>query len=100
MEAVDANLCMDQWLLVVMLDSVRKYDLRLIQQITPESITHGEIRELQPKSLAPNWKKSEAKDTAIGEGRLKAAQGNSSFGFVHGPAYNNSSDWGDGFVIS
>jgi hypothetical protein len=61
MEAVDANLCLDRWLLVVMSDDVRKYDARLIQQSAPADLAPGEIRVVQPRALAPDWKRHDVK---------------------------------------
>ena len=59
MEAVDANLYNDDWLLVVMPEEVRKYDLGLMRKGTSEYISHGQIRELQPMTISPTWRQKE-----------------------------------------
>jgi hypothetical protein len=59
MEAVDANLYKDQWLLVVLTDEVRRYDIGLIHESTPEFISHGEMLELQPRASSPSWRRKD-----------------------------------------
>jgi len=68
MEAVDANLYLDKWLLVVMPDEVRMYDVGLIHENTPDNISNGEFQERQPKVLTPNWKQCSTKQelSAVG----------------------------------
>lgn len=41
MEAVDANICSDRWLLTVMHDEVRRYDIRQIDAMIAEFAAHG-----------------------------------------------------------
>jgi hypothetical protein len=55
LEAVDANLVANRWLLVVMADEVRKFDVELVHQSVPERLGHGEIQEFQETTLSPEW---------------------------------------------
>jgi hypothetical protein len=56
MEAVDAQRCGDRWLLIVMPNGVHRVDLNLLLRSTPENISYGEFRDLQPQLLAPDWR--------------------------------------------
>jgi hypothetical protein len=55
-EAVDANLVDDRWLLVTMPDEVLKFDLDLIDQNIPDARLNGQFPEAIPETLTPNWK--------------------------------------------
>jgi hypothetical protein len=55
MEAVDANIVGDRWLLVTMPDEVLKFDVDLIDRSTPEDSRNGEIREVIAEKLTPDW---------------------------------------------
>jgi hypothetical protein len=57
MDAADANLCGDRWLLVVMSDGVRRYDIGQIHDSVPNFILRGEIQEMQPTEISPTWKR-------------------------------------------
>jgi len=57
MEGTDANLCGDRWLLVVMSDGVRRYDLGRIHDSVPDFIARGEIEEMHPIAISPAWKR-------------------------------------------
>ncbi len=50
-EGVDANLCGEEWLLVVTPDEVRKFDVRLMHDSTPQDLSQGEIRDWNPKNF-------------------------------------------------
>jgi len=52
MEASDANLVRDRWLLVVMPDEVRKYDVALLHQ---SALPPGEVPVTQTRTLTPHW---------------------------------------------
>jgi hypothetical protein len=56
MQATDTNLYRDQCLLVVMLDEVQKYDIKLIHDSIPEFLSQGRSSEQQPTTLNPVWK--------------------------------------------
>ena len=55
MQAVDANLVSDRWLLVITPDEVRKFDVDLIEENKSEDLGNGEIREALPITLTPAW---------------------------------------------
>jgi hypothetical protein len=55
MQAVDANMVGDRWLLVVMPDEVRIFDVEQIAKDTPERLRDGEMREALPMTLDPSW---------------------------------------------
>jgi hypothetical protein len=57
MEAADANLCGDRWVLVVMSDGVRRYDVGRIHDSVPDFISRGETEEMQPRAISPTWKR-------------------------------------------
>jgi hypothetical protein len=57
MEGADANLCGDRWLLVVMPDGVRRYDVGRIHDSVPDFISRGVIQEMQPRAISPPWKR-------------------------------------------
>ena len=54
MEAVDANLVGDRWLLVTTPDEVLKFDVDLFDRSTPEN-RNGEIREVVPETFTRDW---------------------------------------------
>jgi hypothetical protein len=61
MDAVDACLAHDRWLLVVMADEVRKFDVELIHQSIPQILANGtashtEMQDSQ-KILTRDWKR-------------------------------------------
>jgi hypothetical protein len=58
-EAADANLCGDRWLLVVMPDLVRRYDVGRIHDSVPDFISPGEIQEMQPRPISPSWRRKD-----------------------------------------
>jgi hypothetical protein len=53
MEAVDANLCLNRWLLVVMPDRVSRYDVSLFHESIPDTASSNkpQIRALLPEIL-------------------------------------------------
>lgn len=55
MEAVDANLAGDRWLLAVTPDEIRKFDIVAIEHNDSECIDGAELSEATPETLAPNW---------------------------------------------
>ncbi len=55
LQAVDANLVRDRWLLLVMPDQVRKTDIENIRANIPDSLRHGDMREWLPSPLTPDW---------------------------------------------
>lgn len=58
-EAVDANIVGEQWLLVVTPDDVRKLDVGVIERTAPQDLADSEIREAFADTLNPNWQVSE-----------------------------------------
>jgi hypothetical protein len=56
MEAIDAGLGSDEWLWIVMPDGVLRFDIGLLEQITPNQMEHGELREQVPMILTPDWR--------------------------------------------
>lgn len=59
LEAVDANLCGERWLLVVMTDSVLRFDIdRLIGEAAGVEQT-DETPDLNPTSIKPDWRSSD-----------------------------------------
>ena len=60
MEALDANLVRDRWLLVITPDEVRKFDMDLIERSDPEEL----IREPLRGVLSPDWKIYEVSQTS------------------------------------
>lgn len=62
-EAVDANLVANRWLLVVTVNEVRKFDADWIHQSVPEQLAHSEVQEFQEMALNPNWERSDIKQT-------------------------------------
>lgn len=60
MDAIDANMVRDRWLMVVLADEVRKYDVQLIHQ-EGRDLRGGEIREIQP---TPEWNEQDMPQTA------------------------------------
>lgn len=64
MEAVDANLAANRWLLVVLDNEVRKFDTELIHRSAPEHLGHGESQEFQEALLCPDWERLHIEQTA------------------------------------
>ncbi len=56
MEAVDASLVGDQWLLIVLPDGVARFDIDLWAERTPATISHGKFHNDQPAPLTPTWR--------------------------------------------
>src|SRR5205823_2527306 len=56
-DAADANLCGERWLLVVMSDGVRRYDIARIHDSVPDFISRGEIEEMHPREILLTWKR-------------------------------------------
>lgn len=52
LEAVDARMCGDRWLLIVLPDEVLRVDIDLIHQSIP-----AEFRKVQPRSISLDWKR-------------------------------------------
>lgn len=63
MEAVDMSLVAQRWLLVVMTDEVRKFDVDSIHQSVPAQLGNGEFQEYQSTILSPDWNWSCIKQT-------------------------------------
>jgi hypothetical protein len=61
MEAVDANLAANRWLLIVTANEVRKFDVDLIHQSIPEQQGQGEFQEFQ--ELSPDWEQLDIEET-------------------------------------
>ena len=55
MEAVDANVVGDRWLLVTIAGEVLKFDVDLIDRSAPGDSRNGEIREVIAEKLTPDW---------------------------------------------
>jgi hypothetical protein len=55
MEAVDANLYQDRWLLVVMLDGVRRYDVGLLHAAAQERRSAVASQPSEVRSISPDW---------------------------------------------
>jgi hypothetical protein len=55
MEAVDANLVGDRWLLVVMPDEVRIFDVQQIVADTPGQMPDAGVRPVRLTKLTPEW---------------------------------------------
>jgi hypothetical protein len=64
MEAIDMNLAANRWLLVVMANEVRKFDVDLIHQSIPNQLRHGEFQEFQEATLNPDWECFDIEQTA------------------------------------
>jgi hypothetical protein len=64
MEASDARVVKDRWLLVVLPDEVRRFDVQALEQDAPEYVRSGEMKEAQPESLDLPWKEEEISQTA------------------------------------
>jgi hypothetical protein len=56
MEAVDLGLGSDQWVWIVMPEGVLRFDVRKLEQITPDDLARGELREQIPTALTPDWR--------------------------------------------
>jgi hypothetical protein len=54
LEATDANLYKDEYLLVVTLDEVQRYDIRLIHDSAKAFLAQGRSFEQQPETISPN----------------------------------------------
>ena len=67
MEAVDANLGSQQWLWIVMNEGALRFDVELLDHITPANLEHGELREMRATVIAPSWrsKQQEQKSTVV-----------------------------------
>lgn len=63
MEAVDMSLVAQRWLLVVMTDQVRKFDVDSIHQSVPALPGNGEFQEYQPTILSPDWNWTDIEQT-------------------------------------
>jgi hypothetical protein len=63
MEAVDMNLAANRWLLVVMANEVRKFDVELIHQSIPDQLRDGEFQEFQEAALNPDWERFDIEQT-------------------------------------
>jgi hypothetical protein len=56
MEAVDANLYRDKFLLVVLAENkVLRLDLELMETTIPENLGHGDVQQITPTPLDPVW---------------------------------------------
>jgi hypothetical protein len=66
-EGVDANLCGEEWLLVVTPDEVRRYDVRLMHDSVPRSVSEGEVKEFPatPLSLVGQWREAPQESTGM-----------------------------------
>jgi hypothetical protein len=66
MEAVDANVVGDRWLLIVLPDGVLRFDVGLLEQYKPTAIhagerhdlVIGEVRDEEPTPVEPAWEVS------------------------------------------
>lgn len=58
MAGVDMNVAWGQWLLVVLANAVRRFDVKLIQDYVHQHIGQGEIQELQTVAVTfePEWR--------------------------------------------
>lgn len=63
MEAVDMTLAAERWLLVVMTDEVRKFDVDSIHQSVPVQLGNGKFQEYQPTILSPDWNWTDIEQT-------------------------------------
>lgn len=56
LQAIDMSLGQDRWLLVVMLDEVRRYDVQHLHHSASDFIARGKAVEQQPNTVSPRWK--------------------------------------------
>ncbi|MFL5242525.1 MAG: hypothetical protein ACJ8FY_10490 [Gemmataceae bacterium] len=54
-EAVDANMSHDRWLLIVTTKGVIRFDVNLLVDQAPISGPHEDSEEASPKAMAPDW---------------------------------------------
>ncbi len=59
MEAVDAYLGGNQWVLIVMPDGVLRFDVELLQRNKPADLAQGELKELHPALMNHPWRRQE-----------------------------------------
>lgn len=64
MEAVDICSYQDQWLLVVLADEVRMYDLEKMDSIISDPVAEGQIQTLSLTPLFPKWIQAGIEQTA------------------------------------
>ena len=55
MEAVDAYLGGNQWVLIAMPDGVLRFDVELLDSNEPADLALGELKQMQPTSMYPAW---------------------------------------------
>jgi len=67
MEAVDANLAHDRWLLVVTVAGVQVFDLNMLLGLEPTGQKHEEGQTFSPTNLSPHWATQDA-EVAIAAG--------------------------------
>jgi hypothetical protein len=65
--AVDMNLAWGRWLLIVVGNEVRKFDLDMIHDFVPQNIGHGEIKEFPtiPSEVEPEWSNVSSETTLL-----------------------------------
>jgi hypothetical protein len=59
MEAVDAYLAGERWVLIVMPDGVLRFDVEFLERHKPAKLAQGELRDLRPTPMNPAWKRQE-----------------------------------------
>ena len=59
MEAVDANLIGDRWLLITMPDEVLRLDLDLLERSNPENSRNGKFQEVPAETFTPDWQNTQ-----------------------------------------
>lgn len=59
MEAVDAYVGGDRWVLIVMPDGVLRFDVELLERNTPIDRAQGKLMELRPTLMNATWKRKE-----------------------------------------
>jgi hypothetical protein len=64
MDAVDANLAGDHWLLVVMPDEVRRFDVAWIHDNVPEAGSEQDDQDFQSASVSQDWQWHDIEQTA------------------------------------
>jgi hypothetical protein len=64
MEGVDLGQGSDQWVWIVMPEEVLRFDVRKLEQITPDDLAHGELREQIPTALTPEWHERRVEQSA------------------------------------
>jgi hypothetical protein len=63
-EAIDVGLGSDQWVWIVMPDGVLRFDVELLDQITPDDLARGELREQIPTALTPDWREQRVEQSS------------------------------------